>query len=313
MMGHKGRVGRGLVTRTRVCALLGSLAALSCGGGDEPSSQTPTSTLGGNAGSGDSRGLITMAQPPAAGRGSVATGSTPSTPSRPPAGAPPAAPSTPGAGGAAGQPAVPTVPTLPTTPNIPMMGAAAGGSAPAPAAGGSAAAAPSGGSAAPGTNVTGVPDAELEMLRQVCVDEINMYRATLPEKMLAPLKRATPEQEECSDRGAQMDGDSKMAHGAARAGLCRGVGLGAQNTCPGWGVGGRSGNGTVADALKGCLRAMWDEGEPPVSREMCQQDYQGCFLAHGHYLNMSGNAGAVACSFYKMSDGKYWMNQDFGR
>ena len=70
---------------------------------------------------------------------------------------------------------------------------------------------------------------------------------------------------------------------------------------------------TIADALKNCLKAMWAEGEPPVSRAECQQDYQGCFLAHGHYLNMSDpNIASVACSFYKMMDGRsYWMNQDF--
>ncbi|HET8937885.1 MAG TPA: hypothetical protein VFN67_30785, partial [Polyangiales bacterium] len=66
-------------------------------------------------------------------------------------------------------------------------------------------------------------------------------------------------------------------------------------------------------ALKGCLKQMWAEGEPPVSRQECQQDYQGCFLKHGHYLNMSDpTLASVSCAFYKMSDGRsYWMNQDF--
>jgi hypothetical protein len=36
------------------------------------------------------------------------------------------------------------------------------------------------------------------------------------------------------------------------------------------------------------------------------------FLKHGHYLNMSDpNNRVVACSFYKMANGAYWMNQDF--
>lgn len=164
-----------------------------------------------------------------------------------------------------------------------------------------------------GGNLAGVPSEELQALRQTCVDEINRYRATLPALMLAPLVRATADQEACSDKGAQMDGDSRMAHGAARTGLCRSVGLGAENTCPSWGVGGFSGNATLADALKGCLKAMWEEGEPPSGRDACIADVSGCFQAHGHYLNMSGTANAVACSFYKMSDGKYWMNQDFSQ
>jgi hypothetical protein len=155
-----------------------------------------------------------------------------------------------------------------------------------------------------------VADDDLDALRQLCVDYINMYRATLTG--LQPMVRANPEQEECSDRGAQMDGDSGQAHGSARAGLCRSVGLGAEDTCPGWGVGGFSGNATLADALTSCLDAMWAEGEPPVSRQECIADYSGCFLQHGHYLNMSDpNNRVVACSFYKMMDGKYWMNQDF--
>lgn len=101
-----------------------------------------------------------------------------------------------------------------------------------------------------------------------------------------------------------------MAHGSARAGLCHSVGLGAENTCPGWGVGPRTGNATLADALKACLKAMWAEGEPPVPRAECTKETTGCFQAHGHYLNMSGTAAAVACSFYKMQNGKYWMNPE---
>ena len=136
-----------------------------------------------------------------------------------------------------------------------------------------------------------------------------MYRATLPN--LQPMKRASAAQENCSDRGAQMDGDSGMAHGSVRAGLCRSVGLFSENTCPGYPVGGRSGM-TLADALKFCLKQMWAEGEPPVSRAECMKDTAGCFQAHGHYLNMSNPSNLVAsCGFYKMKTGAYWMNQDF--
>ena len=120
---------------------------------------------------------------------------------------------------------------------------------------------------------------ELEALRQECVDEINRYRATLS---LQPLARAS-DREECSDKGAQLDGDSGRAHGSAGAGGSRGSNgycpNSAQNTCPGWGVGGRSGNATVAAALKGCLKMMWNERPPPPGR--CTG---ACYQAHGHSL-----------------------------
>jgi len=157
---------------------------------------------------------------------------------------------------------------------------------------------------ATGTAGSGSPD--LEMLRQLCVDTINMYRmmAGVP-----ALKRGTAAQEMCSDKGAMSDGTTMQAH--ASAGSC--PGLGGQNTCPGWGVGGFSGNATVADALTKCLMQMWGEGMPPVSRQMCIADYQGCFLKYGHYLNMSDPSySVVSCGFFKMSNGSWWMNQDFG-
>jgi hypothetical protein len=176
-------------------------------------------------------------------------------------------------------------------------GAAAGG------VGGSAGMAGAGGSS--GTGAAGGSGEFTDALRQGCVDEINMYRATLG---VAPLKRGTPEQEACSDMGAKKDADSGDAHSSA--GDC--AGLGAQNTCPGWPVGGR--NPTLADALNSCLSAMWDEGEPPVPVDQCIDDYQGCFLPHGHWINMSdARSGTVACGFHKMANGSYWMNQNFGR
>jgi hypothetical protein len=169
-----------------------------------------------------------------------------------------------------------------------------------------------------GMSVSGIPDQELEMLRQVCVDEINMYRATLS---LPPMDRATPQHELCSDRGAKKDGDSGDAHSSAgRGNPCAAAGepfnprFGSQNTCPGYPVGG-FGSPTIADALKGCLEQMWDEGEPPGGEEACIEAYfngdTACFLAHGHYINMKGSSEGVSCGFYKMENGRYWMNQDF--
>ena len=135
------------------------------------------------------------------------------------------------------------------------------------------------------------------MLRDICVAEINKLRSNFTGFLTS------------------ADGDSMQAHGAARSGLCSSTGLSAENTCPGWPVGG-GGFGqfaTIADALKNCLKSMWDEAEPAEGRQACIMDQTGCFQKHGHYLNMSDpNNSSVACSFYKMSDGRsYWMNQDF--
>ena len=71
---------------------------------------------------------------------------------------------------------------------------------------------------------------------------------------------------------------------------------------------------TLQDSLKGCLDQMWAEGEPPIPRADCIRDYQGCFLPHGHYINMTDTRSqVVSCGFYEMPDGRWWMNQDFGR
>jgi uncharacterized protein YkwD len=176
-----------------------------------------------------------------------------------------------------------------------------GGRATTPAGrgGGSGAAGTTAGSA--GTS-TGSGDFEAE--RVACVDYINMYRAT---RMLAPLKRGSAAQEACSDKGAKKDGDSMSAHSSA--GDCYSQQLFAQNTCPGYPLRG----GTVTSALTGCLDQMWGEGEPPQGSEACKQDQTGCYPKYGHWINMTDPAyKSVVCSFYKMSNGSYWMNQNFG-
>ncbi len=154
------------------------------------------------------------------------------------------------------------------------------------------------------------PDDPYDEVRQVCVDTINEYRATMG---LAPMNRASAALEECSDQGAKQDGDTGVAHSSA--GSC--AGLGAQNTCPGYQVGGWAG-ATLADALKRCLAQMWAEGEPPQGRDQCIAEYRAgntaCFMAHGHYINMSNPGyGTVACGFYDMGNNTFWMNQNFGR
>lgn len=232
---------------------------------------------------------------------------------------------------AAGASAIPTVPLQPPmTPPVSLAGSTApigpiGGSVAPPAAMGGRAAPPMIAAGAPaslpGTNTmmgmapragaaASAPtagggasdDAMLDMLRQTCVDTINMYRAT---KMLGPLTRKM-DQETCSDAGAKKDGDSMQGHSSAFS--CRGST--AQNSCPGYPVGG-FGGATLNDTFKTCMKQMWDEGEPPVSRAQCQQDATGCFEQHGHYLNMTGTFRSVACGFYHMKNGNWWMNQDF--
>jgi hypothetical protein len=146
-------------------------------------------------------------------------------------------------------------------------------------------------------------------LRQVCVDTINMHRATLG---LTPLARANATQENCSDLGAQKDGMSRAAHSSAGGNTtdaCKRAGLGAQNTCPGW-----PSRPTLADSLKRCLQQMWDEGEPPGGTQACIADRTGCFQMYGHWINMTSTTSrVVSCGFYDMGGGTFWMNQDFGR
>jgi hypothetical protein len=210
--------------------------------------------------------------------------------------------------GVAGVGAIAGAPTLPPPAGAPAMPGIAGTPALAGRPGGTAGtggmAAVAAGMMAATAGALAPGDDMFAAERQACVDHINMYRATM---MLAPLKRATPELEKCSDDGAKMDGDSGQAHGSA--GSCRG--LGGQNTCPGYPV--RAG-GTITTTLKGCLDQMWAEGEPPNGTQACIADRTGCFLMHGHWINMSmANYGTVACGFYKMTSGSYWMNQNFGR
>ena len=172
-------------------------------------------------------------------------------------------------------------------------------------------------------NITGIDSAELESLRQVCVDEINRYRAMLS---LTPLDRADATAEHCSDIGAKSDGENHAAHGFFMAGFpdpacpkntVNFFGMmqefplfSGQDSCPDVFVG-SFGAATLADGLKRCLQAMWAEGEPSQGRDACEADAT-CFEAHGHYLNMSRTTfKAVSCGFAKEPSGTYWMNQDF--
>jgi hypothetical protein len=134
------------------------------------------------------------------------------------------------------------------------------------------------------TGDTGNPDNPYDAAAQLCVDTINMYRATLD---LPPYQRWI-EAEVCSGEEAESDSMTGMAHGAF--GQC---GEWAQNECPGW-------PGPPEALLDGCLAAMWAEGpgEP--------------FEEHGHYINMSSTQYTkVACGFFQTGQGDYWAIQNF--
>ncbi len=131
-------------------------------------------------------------------------------------------------------------------------------------------------------SATGGVDAD-EAATQLCVDTINMYRATLG---LPPLARWT-DAEDCSDAECVSDGMTGTPHGAF--GMC---GESAQNECPGW-------PGEPASMIPGCLELMWNEGPG--------DDFQ----KHGHFINMSNpNYTRVACGFAPGMGG-IWSVQNF--
>jgi hypothetical protein len=133
------------------------------------------------------------------------------------------------------------------------------------------------------TSTTGNPVDPYEAARQICVDTINMYRATLG----LPAYARWTDAESCSDDEAMSDLQSQTPHGAF--GMC---GEWAQNECPGW-------PGPPDQSLPDCLAQMWAEGPG--------QD----FNLHGHYINMSSEMYTqVACGFAEVN-GEFWMVQNF--
>jgi hypothetical protein len=133
--------------------------------------------------------------------------------------------------------------------------------------------------AAPPTPVASSPTHVAAPAAQLCVDEINRYRATLG---LRPLVRA-PEREACAD--GQIKDDAQSGHWHGRFGAC---GESAQNECV-------ASSTSQADMIKGCLRGMWGEGP-----------------GGGHYENMkSASATSVWCGFFTKPNGDVWSVQDF--
>ena len=119
---------------------------------------------------------------------------------------------------------------------------------------------------------------------QLCVDDINAFRATLG---LPPYARWSAE-EACASDEAAKDAAANQAHSAF--GQC---GEFAQNECPGW-------PGPPGSMIGNCLQMMWDEGPGAFNQ------------GHGHYINMSSTAYTkVACGFHVLANGKVWATQDF--
>jgi hypothetical protein len=126
---------------------------------------------------------------------------------------------------------------------------------------------------------SGAVDSGGTSLQQICVDEVNRYRAMNGKP---PYSRWTSA-ETCGDSEAKSDSATGTAHGAF--GTCHEFG---QCECPGW-------PGPLETMIKGCLKAMWDEGP-----------------GGGHYDIMNSDSyKQVACGFYTLPNGKIWSVQDY--
>jgi hypothetical protein len=122
-------------------------------------------------------------------------------------------------------------------------------------------------------------------VQDLCVAEVNRYRATLG---LPPLARWTAA-EVCTEGEAKTDSQTKEAHSAF--GACKEFG---QCECPDW-------PGPPEAIVKNCLKSMWNEGPE-----------NGDGKQHGHYIIMSSrNYKSVACGFYQMANGRYWAIQNY--
>jgi hypothetical protein len=143
---------------------------------------------------------------------------------------------------------------------------------------------------------------------QLCVDTINMFRAT---RSLPPYTRNTSEETCVAGEATTDDMMSSVAWDFANnSGPCSSS---AENECPGWNVNPLDPtNGLVA-----CLTQMWDEQNQAACSgcDTCDFPYSNCTncafngtTACGHYLNMkSAVLTEVACGF---STGG-WYTQDF--
>jgi hypothetical protein len=132
---------------------------------------------------------------------------------------------------------------------------------------------------------------------------------------LAPLARASRQQEDCSDEGAETDHEMNTPHYAAqhRSARCDEVGFGPQNACPDWRFGPGSDYAGASDALVACIDRMWDQGEPPGEIDACKADLSagGCYEQYGEWINLTNTrVKYVACGI-SLGPDMIWVNQDF--
>ena len=126
------------------------------------------------------------------------------------------------------------------------------------------------------------PSAADQALADLCVSEINRYRATVGSAALAGWSEA----DACTAEQAKSDAASMKAHGAF--GQCTELG---QDECPGWG----GWRGDPKDVLRACLEQMWAEGP-----------------GGGHYENMKRTSfNKVSCAAFVDANGGVTAIQNF--
>jgi len=149
-------------------------------------------------------------------------------------------------------------------------------------------------------------------LRELCVATINKHRAS---RELAPLERASRQQEDCADEGAETDRAMNMAHYSAqhRSARCDEVGFGPENACPDWRFGPGEEHASAADALVACIDRMWSQGAPPGELDACKADLAegGCYEQYGEWINLTNTRAKYVSCGVSLDDDSLWVNQDF--
>lgn len=123
--------------------------------------------------------------------------------------------------------------------------------------------------------------------KQVCLDTINAYRATLG---LMPVVRSAS-LEAFADQGARYDSELGKAHAHFGAFSKGAVPSDAENAIPGWPL---KSYKTVAKVVGEGAKMMWAEGP-----------------GGGHYENIKGSHTAVGCGIYVNPAGGVWVIHDF--
>ena len=130
---------------------------------------------------------------------------------------------------------------------------------------------------------------------QVCVQETNRYRTTVPPPGTgaprSPLTESTP-LEDYAATGAMYD-FTNGAHAHFQSNGGGGIAF-AENECP------QQGNWMLADGA-----------DPKPVIAMCIAAFYGGGPGEGHYENMMGAYGTLGCGLYS-NGGKVTIIQDFG-